>query len=124
MAPEVLEGEGYGPEIDWWSVGIILFEMLAGYPPFCSDEPEETCKKVLEWEDHLVIPEDKPISNDASDLIFKLLSNVDIRLGRNGAQEIKDHPFFKGIDWENIRKTKGPFIPDVSVLSVLYFVNN
>jgi len=115
MAPEVLNGEGYGPEIDWWSVGVILFEMLAGYPPFCADEPEETCKKVLYWEDNLVMPTDKPISDDASDLIFKLLTDVEFRIGRNGAEEIKSHPFFQTVDWKNLRTSKAPFIPKVMI---------
>lgn len=46
MAPEVLLKKGYGMECDWWSLGAIMYEMLIGYPPFCSDDPRMTCRKV------------------------------------------------------------------------------
>ena len=46
MAPEVLLKKGYGMECDWWSLGAIMYEMLIGYPPFCSDDPRITCRKV------------------------------------------------------------------------------
>ena len=111
VAPEVLTKSGYGPEIDWWSVGVIFFEMLAGYAPFCSKETSEVCHKILNWEKYLKIPSKIKISPEAEDLISKLINHPDIRLGINGVEEIKSHPFFKGIDWENIRESKAPFIP-------------
>jgi serine/threonine kinase 38 len=111
VAPEVLTKSGYGPEIDWWSVGVIFFEMLAGYAPFCSKETSEVCHKILNWEKYLKIPSKIKISPEAEDLISKLINHPDIRLGINGVEEIKSHPFFKGIDWENIRESKSPFIP-------------
>lgn len=49
MAPEVLLKKGYGMECDWWSLGAILYEMLVGYPPFCSEDPRMTCRKVLQY---------------------------------------------------------------------------
>ena len=111
VAPEVLTKSGYGPEIDWWSVGVIFFEMLVGYAPFCSKETSEVCHKILNWEKYLKIPSKIKISPEAEDLISKLINYPDIRLGINGVEEIKSHPFFKGIDWENIRESKAPFIP-------------
>ena len=111
VAPEVLKKKGYGPEVDWWSVGVIFFEMLVGYAPFCSKETSEVCYKVLNWKKFLKIPSKKKISNDAQDLIYKLINNSNERLGLNGADEIKNHPFFKGIDWDKIRNAKAPFIP-------------
>ena len=111
VAPEVLTKSGYGPEIDWWSVGVIFFEMLVGYAPFCSKETSEVCHKILNWEKYLKIPSKIKISPEAEDLISKLINHPDIRLGINGVEEIKSHPFFKGIDWENIRESKAPFIP-------------
>ena len=111
VAPEVLKKKGYGPEIDWWSVGVIFFEMLVGYAPFCSKETSEVCYKVLNWKKYLKIPSKVKISEEAEDLICKLINNSNERLGLNGADEIKKHPFFKCIDWNNIRKTKAPFIP-------------
>lgn len=47
MAPEVLLKKGYGMECDWWSLGAIMYEMLVGYPPFCSEDPRITCRKVF-----------------------------------------------------------------------------
>ena len=111
VAPEVLNKKGYGPEIDWWSVGVIFFEMLVGYAPFCSKETSEVCYKVLNWKKYLKIPSKIKISREAEDLIMKLINNPNERLGLRGSEEIKSHPFFKGIDWNNIRNTKAPFIP-------------
>ena len=113
VAPEVLNKKGYGPEIDWWSVGIIFYEMLIGYAPFCSKETSEVCYKVLNWKNYLKIPKKNKISSEAEDLIFKLVNEPKKRLGKNGVLEIKNHPFFNGIDWNNIRKTKAPFIPNI-----------
>ena len=111
VAPEVLKKKGYGQEIDWWSVGVIFFEMLVGYAPFCSKETREVCQKVINWKKFLKIPSKTKISKEAEDLIFKLINNPNERLGLKGADEIKKHPFFKGVDWDNIRNTKAPFIP-------------
>jgi len=113
IAPEVLVQKGYGPEIDWWSLGVILFEMLVGYPPFFSDSASDTCKKILNWKNNLAIPEKTIISDEALDLIGKLISDVDKRLGYNGAEEIKKHPFFRKLNWENLINLTPPFIPKV-----------
>ena len=124
VAPEVLKKKGYGPEIDWWSVGVIFFEMLVGYAPFCSKETSEVCYKVLNWKKFLKIPSKIKISEEAEDLICKLINNPNERLGLKGADEIKKHPFFKGIDWDNIRKTKAPFIPKLkNDYDTCYFEN-
>jgi len=70
--------------------------------------------KILNWQKYLRIPEKTKISSEAEDLIKKMINNPNVRLGKNGAEEIKRHPFFKGIDWKNIRNTKAPFVPDLS----------
>ena len=113
VAPEVLKKTGYGPEIDWWSAGVIFYEMLVGYAPFCSKETKEACYKVMNWEKYLEIPKKvkMKMSDEAQDLIYKLISNKNKRLGKNGAEEIKKHPFFSDINWDNIRNMKAPFIP-------------
>ena len=113
VAPEVLKKTGYGPEIDWWSAGVIFYEMLVGYAPFCSKETKEACHKVMNWEKYLEIPKKikMKMSDEAQDLIHKLISNKNKRLGKNGAEEIKQHPFFGDINWDNIRNMKAPFIP-------------
>ena len=111
VAPEVLNKKGYGPEVDWWSLGVIFFEMLVGYVPFCSKETNEACYKVLNWKKYLKIPDTARMSREAEDLIFKLINSPKHRLGANGVEEIKSHPFFYGFNWDNILNIKPPFIP-------------
>ena len=113
VAPEVLNKTGYGKDIDWWSVGCIFFEMLVGYAPFCSEETNKVCYKVINWQKYLKIPDDIVVSKEAEDLINRMINNSNKRLGRNGIEEIKAHPFFKGLDWDNIRNMKAPFIPEI-----------
>ena len=67
--------------------------MLVGYPPFFSDSASETCKKIINWKNNLAFPDKTMISDDALDLIKKLIVDVDKRLGYNGAEDIKKHPF-------------------------------
>jgi serine/threonine protein kinase len=87
--------------------------MLVGYPPFFSDSPSDTCKKILNWKNNFTIPEKTKISDEAADLIFKLVTDVEKRLGYNGAEEIKRHPFFRKINWEKLLQFTPPFIPKV-----------
>ncbi|KAJ0860266.1 putative protein kinase AGC-NDR family [Helianthus annuus] len=68
IAPEVLLKKGYGMECDWWSLGAIMYEMLVGYPPFYSDEPMSTCRKIVNWRTHLKFPEEAKLSPEAKDL--------------------------------------------------------
>ena len=113
VAPEVLNKNGYGKEIDWWSLGVIFYEMLIGYAPFCSKHTNEVCYKVLHYQNYLQFPNKIKISNLAKDLIYKLITDSDLRLGKNGSEEIKSHPFFKGINWQKIREMRPPFIPNL-----------
>jgi serine/threonine protein kinase len=114
VAPEVIKNEGYGEEIDWWSVGAIFYEMLIGYPPFFSESPQITLTKITNFEHYLSIPKERVISVEAKKLIFDFLSEASKRLGSNGIEEIKNHCFFKDFDWDNIRLMKPPFIPELS----------
>ncbi|XP_051128565.1 uncharacterized protein LOC127249673 [Andrographis paniculata] len=113
IAPEVLLKKGYGMECDWWSLGAIMYEMLVGYPPFYSDEPMSTCRKIVNWRTHLKFPEEAKLSREAKDLICKLLCNVEKRLGTRGANEIKAHPWFRGTEWDKLYQMKAAFIPEV-----------
>jgi protein-serine/threonine kinase len=118
----VFLGTGYGKECDWWSLGAIMFECLVGYPPFCSDTPQETYRKVISWKNWLSFPEEVHLSWEAEDFIKRLLCDASNRLGRNGSNEIKNHPFFRGVEFENIRNTKPPFIPELkSITDTSYF---
>ncbi|RZC62396.1 hypothetical protein C5167_024177 [Papaver somniferum] len=114
IAPEVLLKKGYGMECDWWSLGASMYEMLVGYPPFYSDEPMSTCRKIVNWKTHLKFPEEAKLSPEAKDLISTLLCNVDQRLGTNGADEIKAHSWFKGVEWDRLYQMDAAFIPEVN----------
>ncbi|KAG5002518.1 hypothetical protein AAZX31_10G005900 [Glycine max] len=114
IAPEVLLKKGYGVECDWWSLGAIMYEMLVGYPPFYSDEPMLTCRKIVNWRTTLKFPEEAKLSAEAKDLICRLLCNVEQRLGTKGADEIKAHPWFKGVEWDKLYQMKAAFIPEVN----------
>ncbi|CAL5207046.1 unnamed protein product [Lathyrus oleraceus] len=114
IAPEVLLKKGYAMECDWWSLGAIMYEMLVGYPPFYSDDPMTTCRKIVNWKSHLKFPEEAGLSPEAKDLISRLLCNVNHRLGSKGADEIKTHRFFKGVEWDKLYQIEAAFIPEVN----------
>ncbi|KAL6521920.1 hypothetical protein OROMI_031797 [Orobanche minor] len=114
MAPEVLLKKGYGVECDWWSLGAILYEMLIGYPPFCSDDPRMTCRKIINWKTCLKFPEEPKITGEAKDLICHLLCDVDKRLGTRGVEEIKGHSWFRGIKWDMLYEMEAAYKPTVN----------
>ena len=88
--------------------------MLAGYAPFYSEQMQEIYFKVINWSKYFQVPDDIKLSKEGLDFMNKMISDPNNRLGKNGSEEIKSHPFFKGIDWDNIRNTmKPPFIPDI-----------
>lgn len=123
IAPEIFIHQGYGQECDWWSLGAIMFECLIGWPPFCSETPHETYRKIINWQESLIIPDDIHLLPEAEDLIRSLLTSSDKRLGRHdGANEIKQHPFFRGVDWDTIRRVDAPFIPKLrSITDTRFF---
>ncbi|XP_078504759.1 serine/threonine-protein kinase LATS1 [Lissotriton helveticus] len=115
IAPEVLLRTGYTQLCDWWSVGVILYEMLVGHPPFIAQTPQETQMKVINWHTTLHINPHAKLSPEASDLIIKLCRGPEDRLGKNGADEIKVHPFFKSIDFSSdLRQQPALYIPKIS----------
>ena len=114
VAPEVINNEGYGEEIDWWSVGAIFYEMLIGFPPFFSENAQITCSKIKNYEKYLSIPRERKISSEAKNLINSFLTEPSKRLGVHGIEEIKNHIFFKNFNWEKIREMKPPFVPELS----------
>ncbi|XP_015131571.3 rho-associated protein kinase 2 isoform X1 [Gallus gallus] len=120
ISPEVLKSQGgdgyYGRECDWWSVGVFLFEMLVGDTPFYADSLVGTYSKIMDHKNSLHFPDDVEISKHAKNLICAFLTDRDVRLGRNGVEEIKHHPFFKSDqwNWDNIRETAAPVVPELS----------
>uniref|UniRef100_A0A3P8Z788 non-specific serine/threonine protein kinase n=1 Tax=Esox lucius TaxID=8010 RepID=A0A3P8Z788_ESOLU len=120
ISPEVLKSQGgdgyYGRECDWWSVGVFLYEMLVGDTPFYADSLVGTYSKIMNHKNALTFPDDSDISKDAKNLICAFLTDREVRLGRNGVDEIKRHAFFKNDQWtwENIRETAAPVVPELS----------
>eukprot|EP00053_Salpingoeca_punica_P010651 m.95525 g.95525 ORF g.95525 m.95525 type:complete len:480 (-) comp15454_c0_seq4:471-1910(-) len=113
MAPEVLSREGHGKPVDWWSLGALLFDMVTGAPPFCGQSRKKTMEKIMKAK--LTCP--PFLSPDCKDLLHKLLRrDVKTRLGAEGVEEIKAHPFFRGINWDDVynRKLQPPFVPKVA----------
>eukprot|EP00736_Rhodelphis_marinus_P011128 Rmarinus@m.11551 len=112
IAPEVLTQRGYGIECDFWSLGVIMFEMLVGYPPFYSEQPVQTCRKILNWRTSLAFPDDVEVEPDAKDLICRLICDSSSRMGaRGGIAEFQSHPFFAGVNWDGIHVETPPFTP-------------
>jgi len=115
MAPEILLETGYQADCDWWSLGVVMYEMLVGYPPFYGDDPLVTCRKILCFKETLVFPAEANVSPAAESLIRAFLCNREARIGRNGAAEIKAHPFFDGLEWERLRDPDAaPYKPIIS----------
>ncbi|XP_075754247.1 citron Rho-interacting kinase isoform X7 [Pelodiscus sinensis] len=114
MAPEmlaVLNGDGkasYGPECDWWSLGIIAYDMIYGKTPFTEGTATKTFNNIMNFQRFLKFPEDVKVSNEFLDLVQSLLCGPKERLNYEG---LCCHPFFSKIDWNNIRNTPPPFVP-------------
>ncbi|KAG1472738.1 hypothetical protein G6F56_001358 [Rhizopus delemar] len=112
LAPELLLGQGYSKTVDWWTLGVLLYEMLTGLPPFYDENTNEMYRKILQ--DELRFPDD--VSSDARGLLRGLLTrDPNERLGNKGSEEIKNHPFFASIDWRklNQKKLQPPYKPSV-----------
>ncbi|XP_027025626.2 microtubule-associated serine/threonine-protein kinase 3 isoform X1 [Tachysurus fulvidraco] len=113
IAPEVILRQGYGKPVDWWAMGVILYEFLVGCVPFFGDTPEELFGQVVS--DDIIWPDgDEALPVDAQDLITRLLRQSPIeRLGTGGATEVKQHTFFTGLDWNGMLRQKAEFIPQL-----------
>eukprot|EP00921_Rhytidocystis_pertsovi_P004602 GHVQ01007980.1.p1 GENE.GHVQ01007980.1~~GHVQ01007980.1.p1 ORF type:complete len:1113 (+),score=175.81 GHVQ01007980.1:419-3757(+) len=115
LAPEIIQSKGHGKSVDWWALGVLLFEMLAGYPPFYDENPFGIYQKVLAGR----IDFPRHIDARAKDLIRRLLCHDRTkRLGclKNGAEEVKRHRWYRSVDWDSCfkRQVPAPYIPAVT----------
>lgn len=113
LAPEIIKGEGHGAAVDWWTFGVFLYELLYGITPFKGSGNEETLANVVT--ESLKFPDSPLVSFQARDLIRELLvKEPENRLGTHkGATEIKQHPFFEGLNWALIRCAVPPEVPEL-----------
>ncbi|XP_011484457.1 microtubule-associated serine/threonine-protein kinase 3 isoform X2 [Oryzias latipes] len=113
IAPEVILRQGYGKPVDWWAMGVILYEFLVGCVPFFGDTPEQLFGQVVN--DEIIWPDgEDALPPDAEDLISRLLrQNPMERLGTGGANEVKTHIFFLGLDWNSLLRQKAEFVPQL-----------
>ncbi|CRG84830.1 protein-serine/threonine kinase [Talaromyces islandicus] len=127
IAPEIFNGQGYTYLCDWWSVGAIMFECLVGWPPFCAEDTTDTYRKIVNWRECLYFPDELVLSRESEGLIRSFLCDAEHRIGNDGGQhggatQIKNHPFFRGVVWDQLRKIRAPFEPRLSSnIDVSYF---
>ncbi|XP_068577401.1 myotonin-protein kinase isoform X1 [Cebidichthys violaceus] len=119
LSPEILRavegGGGYGPECDWWALGICAFEMVLGTTPFYAESISETYAKIIHFQEYFEFPPSSPkISDKALSFITGLICEREVRLGRKGFSDFKSHPFFCGLDWCSLHKLPAPYLPEVS----------
>ncbi|KAJ3348687.1 hypothetical protein HDU83_001090 [Entophlyctis luteolus] len=111
LAPESILGLGQDASVDWWAVGIILYEFLHGFPPFHASTPSQVFERILackiEWHENEI-----EITAEARNLMTRLMcKSVELRLGTKGADEVKKHPFFADVDWADIYNNEASFVP-------------
>jgi serine/threonine kinase 38 len=113
IAPEVFmqNEEGYGKECDWWSLGVIMYECLVGYPPIATNDASKTARRVVNWRQTLNFPAEARLSSAAKDLISRLITDASMRLD---FEQMQKHPFFKGVDWTRMRQTNAVIIPTIT----------
>merc|ERR1719226_60028 len=115
IAPEVLLNKGHGKPVDWWTLGILIYEMIVGYPPFVDEDPMGIYQKILSGK--IVFP--RVFDKDAKGLVKKLLTaDLGKRYGnlKNGVDDIKQHKWFQSVVWSELlsKKIPSPFKPKVA----------
>ncbi|KAJ3244074.1 hypothetical protein HDU78_011472 [Chytriomyces hyalinus] len=111
LAPESILGMGQDASVDWWALGVILYEFLFGIPPFHADSPPQVFGRILacviDWHE-----DDVEISPEAKNLMERLMcKSVEQRLGSHGAEEVKKHAFFSDVDWSALANVEASFVP-------------
>lgn len=110
ISPEVIAGTGHSSLVDWWSFGVLMYELLYFDTPFKESTQRKTFQKIMKCD--LEFPKTRKASKNIKDCIKKLLQKKDKRLGKGGITEIKNHSFFKKVKWSLVLNQKPPFLPE------------
>lgn len=121
MAPEILvsseAGCSYDHRVDYWALGCILYEYLAGFPPFTSPSQEEVWLNLSQWESVLTRPifEDESLNENFTDLAWDLILHLIASPEKRycSLSSVMSHPYFEGLDWKNMRLSEPPFVPQL-----------
>ena len=128
LAPELIKEGNKNKNVDWWAVGVIAYELMTGVRPFGAEKMNKVFENIINL--NISYPkvgtEEGQISENALDFMKSLLDpNPRMRLGSKGSEEVKNHPFFKGVKWNSLREDEPPFIPEIeNVLDTQYFNQN
>ncbi|CAD6978796.1 unnamed protein product [Tilletia controversa] len=109
---------GYGPECDWWSVGVVIYEMTYGKLPFWARDPAAAYQRIMNHSEYLALDESVECSDALRDLIKSLIVDREDRLGARSTDDVKEHLFFEGIDWAALHQMPPPFVPAVERLDI------
>jgi len=117
LAPEIIENKGHSKPVDWWSLGILIYEMIIGLPPFYNREQNQAL--MFKWirEKEVTFNAKIAISEDAKDIILQLLSkSPEKRLGTRGPDDVRNHKWFKDVNWKALseKKVTPPFKPKLA----------
>ncbi|KXZ54902.1 hypothetical protein GPECTOR_4g974 [Gonium pectorale] len=114
LAPEVISGKGHTTAVDWWSLGCVVYEMLHGFPPFYTGNPQETYRRVLQ-RDLSFPPHMGPWARDLINKLLQMEPEHRIGCGMEGVQAIKDHDWFRNLDWGHVagRAYMPPYMPNI-----------
>jgi hypothetical protein len=115
LAPEIISNKGHGLGVDWWAIGILIYEMLVGFPPFCADDPMEIYQKILRGK--LSFPAAFP--KHARDMVTKLLNDKPpqrLGCGKRGGRDVREHAFFQKVDFQKLedKAIQAPIIPTIN----------
>ncbi len=118
IAPEILLNQGHGTAVDWWTLGVLIYEMFAGYPPFQDEDPLNIYRKIINTKPRYPEEFDQTIRSLVKHLLRRDLSK---RFGnlKNGANDIKTHRMFDGFNWDSLltRKLEPPYVPKSKTIS-------